>query len=306
MNPHISIAIPLHNEEACVSELLSRLESAMEPLPDCEFVFVLDGCTDRTLPLLLEAQKREKRIRVFELSRNFGLSAAVHACLELSRGDVSVIMDGDLQDPPELIPKLVAKLQEGYDVVFVRREARQESLGMRIMFRLFYTIQHRVADIEIPMQAGNYSCLSRKAKDEILGLSEANRFFPGLRSWIGLPSAEVLCDRKARFAGQRKQSFRRLVHYAMDGIYNFSSLPLKFSFFIGVLGLLFGFAMICNVLFQKFVTHEAILGWTSTVICISLFSGAQLVSVGILGSYIKRIYDEVRQRPLYVVRRRWE
>ena len=177
---------------------------------------------------------------------------------------------------------------------------------MRLMLALFYRLQHRMVDIEIPMQAGNYSCLSQKAKKEVLTLSEANRFFPGLRSWIGLPSTEVLCDREARFAGQRKQSFRRLVHYAMDGIYNFSSLPLKFSFFLGVLGLLFGFAMICNVLFQKLVTHEAILGWTSMVICISLFSGAQLVSIGILGSYIKRIYDEVRHRPLYVIKKRWE
>jgi len=302
----ITIAAPLYNEEENAAELVRRIKQSVRDLPVEEILFVLDGCTDGTLDILLAEKKEEPRIRIVELTRNFGLQAAVHACLQENRGDVLVVMDGDLQDPPEVIPELVGKLEQGCDIVYAKRKSRQEGLLQRLMIAFFYRLQQRLVDFDIPAQTGNFSCLSRRAIDEILRLTESNRFFPGLRSWTALPSAEVLYDRDARYAGKPKQSFLRLCHYALDGIYNFSAIPLKFSFFIGAIGLIFGAAMICNVLYQRLVTHQAVPGWTSIIICISLFSGAQLVSLGILGSYIRRIHDEVRRRPQYLVRRMWE
>lgn len=301
-NQFVSIAVPLFNEEECIEELCRRIIKSVDGNEDYELLFVLDGCTDGTYDILCGLQKEHPQIKIYELSRNFGLQAAVRACLELSKGDYVIILDGDLQDPPEIIPELLAKAREGYEVVYAQRRSRKENFIYRILFHSFYTLQRRLVDFEIPMQAGNYSCMSRKAVDCLLEINEANPFFPGLRSWIGQKSTGVEYNRDARVSGRSKQSLMRLISYALDGLFNFTSIPLIISFILGIVSLAFGFFMISVVLYKKLVSGTAILGWTSTIITVCFFGGVQLISIGILGSYIRRIFATVQKRPFYFLK----
>ena len=303
----LTVTAPLYNEEGTAVELLERIARAVAPLGlRFEILFVLDGCVDATLDRLLEARPRFPQLRIVEFSRNFGLQSAVHACLELSRGHTVVLLDGDLQDPPELIPELVRTLRQGSDVVYTRKESRPEGPMARLCFSLFYLLQSVLARYPIPRQAGNFSCLSRRAVNTILSLPERNRYFPGLRAWIGMKSACVTYARDPRFAGEPKQSWTRLLSLALDGIFYFTDLPLKFSFLLGGLSLCCAAGLTVNVLVQKLVTHTAKLGWTSTIIAICFFAGVQLICLGILGCYVERIFAEVRGRSLYVVKKTWE
>jgi len=304
--PQLSVCAPLYNEEENVSELVRRIDTAVAPLGlTYEILMVLDGCTDGTLERLLQLRSRVPALRIVELSRNFGLQNAVQACLQLARGDMVVLLDGDLQDPPELIPQLVEKCRRGADVVYTRKTRREEGALARWMFSLFYLLQTLLSTQRIPRQAGNFSCLSRRAVNALLSMPERNRYFPGLRAWIGFPTAEVPYARAARYAGRPKQSFIRLFSLALDGLFYFTDVPLKMTLVLGVLSLLCALGLSVNVLVQKLITHTAILGWTSTIIAISFFAGVQLVCLGILGLYVHRIFDEVRKRPWFFVHREW-
>ncbi|NOY82416.1 MAG: glycosyltransferase family 2 protein [Kiritimatiellaeota bacterium] len=303
----LTVTAPVYNEEDTVEELVSRISAAVAPLGvHWELLLVLDGCTDGTRDRLLALRSRIAELRVIELSRNFGLQNAVQACLENSRGRAVLLLDGDLQDPPEMIPELYRLCRDGADVVYTRKKSRAVGPLKRLAFAGFYWVQGLLIPYAIPRQAGNFCCLSRRAVRILLSLPERNRYFPGLRAWIGLPSVCVDYDRDPRFAGAPKQNWFRLLSLAMDGIFYFTDLPLKVSLLLGVLSLVCAGGLTANVLIQKLVTHTAIPGWASTIIAISFFGGVQLVCLGILGLYVQRVFDEVRRRPWYVVDREWD
>jgi dolichol-phosphate mannosyltransferase len=302
----LSVAVPLFNEEAVVTELYGRLKGALDELPcDSEMVFVLDGCNDNTLKALLEVAGDDPRLLVVEFSRNFGLQAAVQACVDIAEGDALVVIDGDLQDPPELIPELYQRWRQGADVVLTRKRSRAEKLHRRVMFYLFYAIQKRLVKTDMLAQAGNFSLLGQKALAAIRGMPEHNRYFPGLRAWVGFDADVVEYDRAERAAGRPTMTWGKLFRLGFDGLFGFTDIPLKISTLFGTLAGFVGVLLIINVLIQKFIWHTAIPGWTSTIIAICLLGGAQLITIGILGNYVHRVFDEVRRRPHYLVKRKF-
>ncbi len=300
----LSVAVPLYNEAAVVAELYRRLNAALEVLPcDHEIIFVLDGCTDNTLEAILEVGHGNRNVTIVELSRNFGLQAAVQACIDLAEGDALVILDGDLQDPPELISQLYEKWRLGADVVLTKKQSRAEKWHRRLMFCLFYAIQRRLVTTRMLAQSGNFSLLGRRALSAIRNMPEHNRYFPGLRAWVGFDVAVVEYDRSERAAGAPRMTWVKLFRLGFDGLFGFTDIPLKVSTLLGLVAGLVGLALIGNVLIQKFLWHTAVPGWTSTIIAICLLGGAQLVTIGILGNYVHRVFDEVRNRPHYLIKR---
>ena len=297
----LSVVVPLFNEQAIVPQLCDRLFAVL-PTLGCEFevVAVDDGSRDQTRPLLVERAKAHPQLKVVCLSRNFGLQAAVAAGLAHAKGDVIVLMDGDLQDPPELIPKMLEEWARGAEVVFTTKKSRAETGLRRLGMDAFHKLYPRLTGL--PAGAGNFSLIDGKALSVINQLPEHNRYLPGIRNWVGFHQVELSFDRDARAAGEPRMSMKRLVKLALDGIFGFSYLPLRVATMVGLLACLLGLMLVVWVLVERFVTHTAILGWPSMVIAVCLLGGAQLVSLGILGEYIGRIYDEVRGRPNYVVR----
>jgi dolichol-phosphate mannosyltransferase len=298
----LSVVVPLYNEQAIVPPLCDRLLSVLASL-GCpwEIVAVDDGSRDQTRALLVERARANPGLRVVCLSRNFGLQAAVSAGLGHATGDVIILMDGDLQDPPELIPKLLERWRAGAEVVFTTKRSRAETGLRRVAIDAFHKVYQRMADIPLPLGAGNFSLIDRRALEVINKLPEHNRYLPGIRSWVGFRQEELAFDRDARAAGEPRMSFKRLMKLALDGIFGFSYLPLRASTVVGLLACSLGLMLVVWVLVERFVTHTAILGWPSMVIAVCFLGGAQLVSLGILGEYIGRIYDEVRNRPNFVV-----
>jgi len=299
----LSVVVPLFNEQEIVPQLCDRLLAVLGAL-GCpyEVVAVDDGSRDQTRPLLVERAKGNPALKVVCLSRNFGLQSAVAAGLAHAKGDVIILMDGDLQDPPELIPRLLAEWRKGTEVVFTTKKTRAETGLRRVAIDAFHKIYPRLADISLPLGAGNFSLIDRRALEIINSMPEHNRYLPGLRTWVGFKQAELSFDRDARAAGEPRMSVRRLVKLALDGIFGFSYLPLRIATVVGLAASALGLLLVLWVLVERLVTHTAILGWPSMIIAVCLLGGAQLVSLGILGEYIGRIYDEVRGRPNYVVR----
>ena len=303
----ISLVVPVYNEEEIIGRLVDEVGAAMEQVPEpWEAVFVDDGSTDRTLPLLLERRQRDPRIAVLQLSRNWGHQAAISAGLKHARGDAVIVMDGDLQDPPSVIPQILAAWKAGAQVVVAQRSSRHDGWLSNLMFRTFYFVLGQVSDYPIPLNAGIFGLLDRQAVDAVNELNERNRYLPGLRAWIGFPAKVVLYDRPARVAGKPKQSFARLARYAFDAIFSFSYKPLRFSLVMGVATAIF--AMIFAVVLVTariqgvgILGGPVVIGYTSTIVSILFLGGIQLIGIGILGEYLGRIYDEVKRRPLYLV-----
>lgn len=306
--PTLSVVIPLHDEEAVLPLLYRRLTDALAstPVTSYEIVFVNDGSRDGTLALLRALVAEDPRLVVLDLSRNFGHQPAVMAGIEAARGEAVVLMDGDLQDPPELIPELVAAWHRGYDKVLARRRSRQDP-GLRgVMLRLFHRVFGRLSDFPIDSDTGIFGLLSRRATDELLRLQERNRFLPGLRSWIGFAQTEVLYDREARAAGEPKQTFRRLLRYASDAIFSFSYKPLRLSWLLGLVVSAFCFLYAAVLVVLRLLQINVVLGFTTPTVAILFVGGVQLIMIGVLGEYLGRIYDEVKRRPHYIVRERIE
>ncbi len=278
--PDLSVIIPVFNEAATLPELCQRLSDQLALItPRFEIVFVDDGSTDASLPLLLQLHDREPRTKIVSFTRNFGHQAALTAGLEHVSGRAVVCMDGDLQDPPEVIPSLVEKWREGYDVVYAIRRRRKESLFKRTAYRAFYSIQARLANIPIPMDSGDFALLDRRVVHLLNRLPERNRFLRGLRAWVGL-----------RQTG--------------DGLFSFSGFPLRLVSLLGLATSLLSLGGIGAVLYFRLFTDAALPGWAGTVIPILLLGSVQLLAVGILGEYVIRIFDEVKGRPVYLVDRR--
>ena len=304
--PLVSLVIPVFNEEAVLPELFRRLAALFDGPTEVawEALLVNDGSRDRSPDLLREQSARDPRFVPVELTRNFGFQAALAAGLARAKGDAVITLDADLQDPPEIIPELVARWQEGADVVRAVRRSRQETGARRMGMDLFHGIFRRLADFPIESNTGTFGLMDREAVDALNRLPERNRFFPGLRTWVGFTTGEVLYDRQSRAAGEPQQTFLRLIRYALDGIFSFSYLPLRLLTYVGVSISLIGFAIGVFFIVRRLLGVEvAQLGFTTLVTLMLFIGGVQLIGIGVLGEYLGRIYDEVKQRPLYVVRR---
>ncbi len=305
----ISLVVPIYNEEELIDVLHGRVRAVMEAIGrPWQVVYVNDGSRDRSLPLLIERQADDPRVVVVDLSRNWGHQPAITAGLSVAEGEAVVLMDGDLQDPPEVIADLVRAWEEGASVVVAERRSRADR-GLRgRLFPIFYRVLGFLSDYPIPLNAGIFGLLDRRAVDAINALTESNRYLPGLRAWVGFKTAVVYYDRASRAAGEPKQDFFRLVRYALDAIFSFSYKPLRLSLFAGLFtaafAMLYGTTLVvCRVLNIGLFGIEVVNGYTSTIVSILVLGGVQLFCVGVLGEYIGRIYDEVKRRPLFLIHR---
>jgi len=303
----ISVVIPLYNEGLLVKRLIEEVIQQLTTMGESyEMVCVDDGSTDNTLSELLKLQQAYASVKIISLSRNFGLQAAITAGLDYTSGDFMVIMDGDLQDPPELIPTLYSKMKEsGADIVSAVRNSRSEKFSKRFYINVFHKIFKNISESKQVEQTGNFSLLNRKAVDAVLKFSEHNRYFPGIRNFIGFKHEFVSYDRPDRAEGVAKMNRKKLYALAADAIYSFSKWPIKACLYLGLLGVVIFLLAIIYTLISKF-TGLAPFGWSSTFLAISFFGSVQLTFLGLIGEYIFRIYKEVQKRPIYLVKEVYE
>jgi dolichol-phosphate mannosyltransferase len=306
-----SVVVPIYNEEENIAAFHAALESVLTQVEEStregwEVVYVNDGSRDTSLSLLLEIHARDPRVVVVEFSRNFGHQAALTAGLRVARGDAIILMDGDFQDPPEVLPGLVAAWKSGSKVVIAERASRAEK-GLRgKLFPLFYRIMGWISDFPIPLNAGIFGLLDRQAADAINHLREGNRYLPGMRAWVGFPTSVVSYNRADRAAGEAKQTLLRLFKYAMDAIFSFSYKPLRLGLALGS-GLLVFALMIASLTIIAGLFHLSFLaawlrtGYAIVFLSLLILGSVQLICTGLMGEYIGRIYDEVRRRPLYLI-----
>ena len=299
----LSVAIPLHNEEAGIPELLRRLGLVLDAIPGGphEMVLVDDGSRDRTLELLQAAARKDPRLVIVALSRNFGHQAALSAALDYVSGDAIVAMDGDLQDRPEAIPALLAKHREGFDVVYAQRVKRKESWPLRLSYFVFYRLLASLADTRLPLDSGDFALMSRQVVDQMRAAPEHNRYLRGLRSWVGFRQTGLIVERDERFAGSTNYGPIKLLKLASDGLFSFSIVPLRAAAMLGLVAILLSAAFSVYTLYAKLFLHRAPAGFTSILLFMSFLTGVQLFFLGIIGEYLGRIYQETKRRPLYVV-----
>jgi len=296
------VVVPVYNEVESVAELQRRLSGVMAGLGEHELVFVDDGSSDGTWNALLELAKLDRHVRLIRLSRNFGHQLALSAGLEAARGDAVVSIDADLQDPPEVIPELVARWREGYDVVYAVRERREgESRFKLATATVFYKGINRLSSTAIPEQAGDFRLLSRRALDGLLAMPERSRFLRGMSTWIGFRQIGVPYARDARYAGETKYPFRKMARLATDAVTSFSTAPIRAVTTLGLVSVAFCLAALIWTLYLRLFTDRTIQGWTSVLVVVLFLGGVQLLSIGIIGQYVGRIFDEVKGRPLYLV-----
>ena len=304
--PVLSLVLPIFNEEAVVPELHARLQQFLPRLGlETEVIFVDDGSRDRSLELLRALASAEPRYRVLSFARNFGHQAAITAGLDNARGEAVVVMDADLQDPPEVVLEMVVKWREGFDVVYGRRRSRQGETWLKLFTaRSFYRIFAAMIPIEVPLDTGDFRLISRRIVTVLRELRETHRFVRGLVAWLGFRQTAVLYDRPARFAGETKFPLGKMIRFAIDGITSFSILPLRFATYLGMLISAGSVAVAVWAVLARFVFHATVPGWTTVIVLVSLLAAVQLIMTGILGEYIGRIYEQVKARPLYVLAER--
>ncbi|MGF1572118.1 MAG: glycosyltransferase family 2 protein [Sumerlaeia bacterium] len=302
-SPELSIVVPIYNEVENLPVLHSRVQAVCEKLGmSYELVLVDDGSSDGSWELIEALHGENDRVVGVRLSRNFGHQVCLTAGLELCRGELVVMMDADLQDPPELIPKLIAKQREGFDIVYaVRSERRGESFFKKATAALFYRVLRRLTAINIPMDTGDFRLITRQALNSLLSIRERSRFLRGLFSWVGYRSVGVPYKRAARHKGETKYPLRKMLHLAKDGITSFSTIPLQLATYMGFLASFVGFFYGLSVL-RNWYMGSTVQGWASLAIITLFFGGIQLFTLGILGEYVGRIFEEVKQRPLYFTR----
>lgn len=306
--PTLSLVLPIYNEEEVLPELHARLQGFLRELHDsgrierAEVVFVNDGSRDRSLEILRELTQQEPRYRVLSLARNFGHQKAITAGVDRARGEAVVVMDADLQDPPEVIVRMLDKWREGYEVVYAKRGKREgESWFKLLTASVFYRVFAMMIPIKVPLDTGDFRLMSRQVVRELRRLRETHRFVRGMVSWVGFRQTAIVYDRPARFAGETKYPLRKMLSFAADGIASFSVMPLRAATWIGVvsgaLSLLYAIASV----FAYFVLDRNVPGWTTLVLLIVFSFSVQMFLIGILGDYVGRIYEEVKRRPLYIV-----
>lgn len=304
LRPELSVVIPVYNEEDNLPALFARLTDVMERTGVAyEIIFVDDGSRDGSLAMLRAFAADDARVLVVELARNFGHQVAISAGLDHARGEGVIVMDADLQDPPEVLPQFIAKWREGHDVVYAVRTQRKEHWLKRSAYAAFYRLLKRVANIDIPLDAGDFCIMDRRVVDLLVGMPERNRFVRGIRSWVGLDQVGLAYERHARNAGKPKFTLTRLVYLALDGLFSFSYLPLRVITMLG-----FGVSFISIVMAVFYVVQKLTVGlnppgFATLIVAIFFLAGMQLTTIGVIGEYIGRIFEEVKRRPLYVVRR---
>lgn len=303
LTPTISVVIPIYNEEDTCPELFSRLLKTLESLGESfEVIFVDDGSTDGTLSLVKKASSQDPRLKYLSLSRNFGHQIAISAGIDYARGEAVIVMDGDLQDPPELIPEFCQRWGGGHDVVYAIRKNRKENIFLRSCYSLSYAVIRKIADITIPPNAGDFCLMSRRVVDTITRMPERNRYLRGLRAWAGFRQVGLAYERDRRFTGKSKYSLMKLVKLAVDGMTSFSHFPLRLCGYLGYSMSFLSFLGFIVALVARLTIKDAPIGWFSTIVSIFFLGGIQLIMLSVVGSYIGRIYTEVQQRPLYVVK----
>ena len=305
--PDVSIVVPIYNEEAVIEPLHSRLLQVLGPNggQSFEVIFVNDGSRDRSAALVDSICNADRRFKALHFSRNFGHQAAVTAGLRAVSGKCAVVIDADLQDPPELINDMLAKWREGYQVVYAQK-ARREGPNplLRAAYYTYYRILRRMTEVDVPPDTGDFCLMDRQIVDLLNAMPERNRYVRGLRAWLGFRQTAILFDRPARFAGNTKYSFGRLIGLATDGVLSLSKAPLRLATYMGFAVSLASFLLGVVFAIQQLTgTSRAARGWASTIVVVLFLGGVQLICLGVIGEFIGRIYDEVKQRPLYVVAR---
>ena len=298
-----SVIIPVYNEEANIGLLYRRMTQVISQLSDAfELIFINDGSRDKTLLLVKELAQSDRRVRYIDLSRNFGHQIAVSAGLDACRGDRIIIIDADLQDPPELIAEMDARMNEGFQVVYARRRKRKgESAAKLWTARLFYRLLARIASVEIPLDTGDFRIMDKKVVDVLRSMPEQNKFLRGQISWIGFRQTFVEYDRSERQGGKTGYTYAKMFHFALDGITSFSDAPLRLASWMGFVVSGVAFIALLYALYGKFITHDSEPGWASLIVSVLFLGGIQLISLGFIGEYLSRISSNVKQRPLYVV-----
>lgn len=307
MQQLLSVVIPCYNEEEVIGETLKRLRDFRATVTDLdvEFIFVDDGSKDRTRELLTAAQQANPEIRVVGFARNFGHQTAVTAGIDAASGDAVVLIDADLQDPPEVISEMIALWRTGYHVVYGTRVDRPgESAFKLVTARAFYRVLNRLSDVPIPLDTGDFRLMDRKVVNVLKGMPERDRFIRGMVSWVGFRQVALPYRRAERFAGESKYPLRKMVRFATDGIMSFSTKPLRLAVTLGLISSFFALLGIINTLVVRLTTEHWVPGWAEIMVAILFLGGVQLLCIGILGEYVGRTYNEIKRRPLYVVQDR--
>ncbi|HDX9639357.1 MULTISPECIES: glycosyltransferase family 2 protein [Bacillus] len=304
MQKLISVVVPMYFEEEVAQECYNRLKSVMlQNDINYEFVFVNDGSTDRTMEILSEIAANDYRTKIVNFARNFGHQVAVTAGIAAAKGDAIVIIDADLQDPPEVIPELIAKWEEGYEVVYAKRKQRKGETWFKLLTaKYFYKFLNYMSDIDIPKDTGDFRIIDRKVADVFNQMTERNRFIRGMMSWVGFRQTYVEYERDERFAGETKYPLKKMIKFASDGIIAFSTKPLRIVMTLGLLSVLVSIIVLLYTITVKIIGSGTQTGWASIMVAITFFSGIQLLGLGIVGQYIARIYDESKNRPIYIVK----
>lgn len=299
----LSIVVPIYNEFSILPQLHRRLSAAAQEITtDYELIFVNDGSKDGSLNGLKELAKTDDKTYFISFSRNFGHQIAVSAGLDNAKGNAIVIIDGDLQDPPELIPALYKKYKEGYEVVYAKRKSRQgESFFKKITAKMFYRILAKITSIDIPLDTGDYRLIDRIVVDNLKQMPERHKFLRGQIAWIGFQQTFVEFERDERKHGETGYTLKKMMQFALDGITAFSDVPLRFVTWAGFTVSFIAFLIIIYALLSKFIWNEVVTGWTSMIISVMFIGGVQLVAIGIIGEYLSRINTDVKNRPLYII-----
>lgn len=305
----ISYIFPIYNEDGNITLLYDTMASLLDKHSNYQYeiIFINDGSRDASLEMLTELQKKDSRIAVIDFARNFGHQLAVTAGIDYAHGDAAIIMDSDMQDPPSVSFELLDKWEEGYEVVYAQRRSRKDTFLKKLTADMYYRVLHGLADIDIPRNTGDFRLIDRKVIDQMKAMPEHNRFLRGMVSWIGFRQTAVQFDRDERHSGETGYPLKKMIKFAADGIMGFSSAPLKLIASTGYFFALLAFFGILYVLCVKLFTPEvAVEGWAFIVIAILMIGGIQLIMLGVLGSYIGRIYTEAQNRPLYIIKNIYE
>lgn len=300
-----SVIVPMYNEEAVIQETHRRLTKVMDSIGESyEIIFINDGSRDNTRAMINEICSNSKNIKMIDFARNFGHQISITAGMDYAAGDCMVIIDGDLQDPPELIPDMIKIWRDGYDVVYGKRISRKgETFFKRVTAKAYYRILRGLTNVDIPVDTGDFRLIDRKVCDALKQLPERSRYVRGLMSWVGFKQTAIEFERSERFAGETKYPLKKMLKLAMDGIMSFSYKPLKFASYIGAILSGISFLYLIAILFQKiFFPETSQSGWTSLIAVSLFFNGIILLMLGIIGEYIGRIYEEAKGRPLYIIR----
>jgi dolichol-phosphate mannosyltransferase len=299
----LSFIIPIYNEEENILQLFSRIQKVAGELTDSyELIFINDGSRDKSLQLIRELSERHSFVRYIDFSRNFGHQIAVTAGLDHCKGEYIIIIDADLQDPPELIKEMYAKAFEGYEVVYAKRRSRAgESFLKKYTAKMFYRILARMTSVDIPVDTGDFRIIHRKVAEVLRQMPEQQKFLRGQISWAGFRQTYIEYNRDERYAGKTGYTYKKMIRFALDGITSFSNWPLKFATIAGFIVSLFAFIMIIYALYSRFISKEYVPGWTSLMLAVLFIGGVQLLSIGIIGEYISRLSANIRNRPLYII-----